>query len=745
MTSKVLLTGRMVVVTGALALVCGAAASAYAADGQTTTVGTETFVRLGYATFDPIQGLPPVPRQLRATPDNELYLVQFVGTPLDAHRAQITAMGGVVERFLTDNTHVIRMPASVRAQVAMLGYVRWVGAYEPAYRMSEDTRAFALANDGVARRYSIECMRNGMSQQQVLGDLITKIGGTVEIFTPDQYRLEATLTPQQLLMIARRNEVNYIDPWYGPGGPDMNIMRQVGGAVPTLSTAGFLGQGVRGEIFDTGVQPNHQQWAGNPPITHNTTNLDSHGNACYGISFATGNGNAQATGLVPQAEKGIFCYYNNTSQFGGGPTRLTLNTQAVDPAGNFRSCYQTSSVGGNRVLTYTTTSAETDDYLFRVDYLSMQSQSNAGTRNSRPQAWAKNIVSVGGMNHNETVSYADDSWATGASIGPADDLRQKPDLAHSFGNVWTTYTTSTTGYGQFSGTSSATPITSGYMGLLHQMWHEGVWQGQGGAASVFLSRPKSTTAKAIAINTAHRYPIGQGGMYRARIGWGSIHMGNAYDIAAKTFIVNETEVLTQGQTASYTLNVDAGEPEFKVTMIFSDPMGNPAAAQDRINDLSLKVTDPNGVVYWGNNGMVATAISGAGQLVGANYSTPGGAANTVDTVENVFVQNPAAGAWTVEVMATQLVQDARLETVGVTDADFALVATGVSAGGGGGCYANCDESTTAPALNVADFTCFLQRFAAGDSYCNCDQSTSVPVLNVADFTCFLQSFAAGCP
>jgi hypothetical protein len=65
--------------------------------------------------------------------------------------------------------------------------------------------------------------------------------------------------------------------------------------------------------------------------------------------------------------------------------------------------------------------------------------------------------------------------------------------------------------------------------------------------------------------------------------------------------------------------------------------------------------------------------------------------------------------------------------------------------GGTTCYANCDSSTTAPILNVGDFTCFLQRFAAGDSYANCDQSTQPPVLNVGDFTCFLQSFAAGCP
>jgi hypothetical protein len=64
-------------------------------------------------------------------------------------------------------------------------------------------------------------------------------------------------------------------------------------------------------------------------------------------------------------------------------------------------------------------------------------------------------------------------------------------------------------------------------------------------------------------------------------------------------------------------------------------------------------------------------------------------------------------------------------------------------GGSGGCYANCDGSTTTPVLNVADFTCFLQRYAAGESYANCDGSTTTPVLNVADFTCFLQRYAAG--
>jgi hypothetical protein len=61
------------------------------------------------------------------------------------------------------------------------------------------------------------------------------------------------------------------------------------------------------------------------------------------------------------------------------------------------------------------------------------------------------------------------------------------------------------------------------------------------------------------------------------------------------------------------------------------------------------------------------------------------------------------------------------------------------------CLANCDASTAAPVLNIADFVCFLNRYSAEDPYANCDGSSAVPVLNVADFTCFLNAFSAGCP
>ena len=58
---------------------------------------------------------------------------------------------------------------------------------------------------------------------------------------------------------------------------------------------------------------------------------------------------------------------------------------------------------------------------------------------------------------------------------------------------------------------------------------------------------------------------------------------------------------------------------------------------------------------------------------------------------------------------------------------------------------NCDGSTSQPFLNVNDFACFLNAFAAGATYANCDGNTTPPVLNVLDFACFLNKYAAGCP
>ncbi|HYO69572.1 MAG TPA: S8 family serine peptidase [Archangium sp.] len=630
---------------------------------------TSYVVRLQDAEFEPLQGLRPVANnQLAAGADNTLHLVQFLATPLPEFRQAIEAQGGKVLRFLSDHTFLVEMAAGSRARMAELPYVRWVGPYHPEYRLERELREslLGLREAQPEQRYSIMLGEGGGKRQDDVARLVRRLGGRVELIEPGGLRIEATLTQAQLRQLARANEVQFIDRWGGPGEVDMDIVRTTGGANYLETLRGWTGQGVRGEIFDTELLTTHQEWP-TAPIVHSPGTTGSlHGTSCYSHNFARGV-NAGARGLLPSGQ-GIFFRHSDSTQFGGTKSRYTINQELTNPAGPYLAVFQTSSVGSTLTTSYTTISAEVDDYLFKHPILSTQSQSNSGTRSSRPQAWAKNIVSVGGVRHLNTLSRTDDYWGSGGSIGPAADGRIKPDLSYFYDSVRGASGGGTTSYTEFSGTSSATPQTAGHFGLLFQMWHEGVWAGHGRKASVFDSRPQMATAKALMINNAWRYNWLAGGsngdLDRYKQGWGTSNLQRLYDRAAVTSVIDETDAITPLGVRSYNVNVASGQTELNVTLVYTDPMGTVGATRARVNDLSLRVTSPTGVVYWGNNGLTA-----------GNVSTPGGTSNTIDTVENVFLANPAAGLWKVEVLGDEIVQDARLETTAV-DADYGLVVGG---------------------------------------------------------------------
>lgn len=633
-------------------------------------------VRLRDYRFDPLVDGPPLPPQaLSARSGSEVFLVQFVTTPLPEFREAIEAFGGKVLRFLSDHTYIVRMDRGAQARIVHLPYVRWIGEYHPTYRVEKTLREALVGSAPAlaAQRYSIQLGERGKEQQEALASLVEALGGTVELIEPGGLRVEATLTQEQLLELVQDDNVHFVDRWGGPGEPDMNNVRTVGGANYVESVGGYTGAGVSGEVFDTELRTTHQEW-GATPMIHSagvpTSCSSYHGTSCYSNNFATGV-DADARGMVPDGQGIFFCYAEST-QFGGTKSRYDINAELINPAGPYRAVFQTSSVGSSRTLDYTTISAEVDDYLFQYQLLSTQSQSNAGNQMSRPQAWAKNIVSVGALRHLNDADRCNDYWGFGASIGPADDGRIKPDLSGYYDSIHSAYASSDTAYTEFGGTSSATPQTSGHFGLLFQMWHEGVWAGHGGGADVFDSRPHMSTAKALMINNAYRYDWTNPGACsysdadRFKQGWGMPDLQRLYDRAPVTDIIDETDTIAPLGVNSYTVSVATGESELNVTMVYTDPAGTVGAAQDRVNDLSLKVTSPTGTVYWGNNGLTA-----------GNTSTSGGVSNTVDTVENVFLRSPTAGTWTVEVFGDEIVQDAHLETSTI-DADYALVVSGGS-------------------------------------------------------------------
>jgi serine protease AprX len=637
--------------------------------GKTVARTVQPSYELGfrYAHFDPLINTPDTPTILNAGNDIHLFIVQFVTQPLEEFNNAITSLGGNVRKYVAQYAYVVEMTQSVRLQVESLPYVRWVGPYQPAYRLEE----FMLQNlDNAYQMYPLQHYNlqvYTVEQKQIVANKITAIGGIVEKADAGKYLIEATLTPEQLFNVVRWDEINFVDRWSSLE-PDMDIAREIGGANYIEEIAGYNGSGVRGEVFDAGFNLNHVDFQSRPLILHGNVGSDTHGAATSGICFGDGTGDPKGRGLLP-AGQGIVGDYNYIGL--EGPSRYTHTGEEVQAP--YNCVFETASVGSTQTGQYTTISADTDDALFDFDIIHCQSMSNyQNNQTVRPQAWAKNIVSVGGVYHYDTLTKSDDMWNNGASVGPASDGRIKPDLWHFYDMIWTTYSSSTTGYGNFGGTSGATPITAGHFGLFFQMWSDGIFGNDvtpGG--TVFENRPHMTTAKAMMINTADQYPFNgtTNDKTRTHQGWGMASVKNLYDLKDDFYIIDETDILEPFEVSTHIVSVEAGSPYLKITMTYADPAGNPAVqTQHRINDLTLKVTSPSNVVYWGDNG-----------LLEGLWSTPGGDPNTKDTVENVFIENPEQGAWTVEVSADEIIQDSHVETPEM-DADYALVASPVLKG-----------------------------------------------------------------
>ena len=627
---------------------------------------TDFEIRMRHGRFDPLRGLPTPPGNLVARKDSRLHIVQWMAAGVPAMRDVLSTLGATRVGYLPNHADVIDIDPAGLAALAADPSVRWVGPFHPGYKaFPEDLSAIAAGTLTGVTPWNVVVTRNhDLALKRDVARRLAELGATLKfplaregaLFTVE---MPAAAMPEALAL----DGIAWIDRWTPPE-TDMDIARQFSGSnyVETVVPGGFRGQGTAGEVLDVGCLTTHVDFAG--VIQHTPTMVNaSHGTSTYGIVFGKGIANPAGTGMMPDGI-GITGYYADATV-----TASRYNYTAQLLQAPYFATFQSNSWGNTQVTTYTSISQEMDNIIFGLDFPILQSQSNTGNQTSRPQAWAKNVISIGGIKHLGTLSRADDNWTTGASIGPAQDGSLKPDMAHFYDVTFCPTNTNTTAYtASFGGTSGATPITAGATGILTQMWASNVFGTSPAGNTVFERRPHAATTKALLINTGTQWSFTGSGadLSRVKQGWGAADLQRAYDLgnAGKILVVNESEVLAPFGTSLKVVTVAPGEPEFKATLVYADPAATLTTTQLRINNLDLKVTAPGGTVYWGNNGLTA-----------GNASAAGGTADLINVVENVFVPNPAAGVWTIEVTAAEVNADNHLETSAV-DVDFALVVSG---------------------------------------------------------------------
>lgn len=389
----------------------------------------------------------------------------------------------------------------------------------------------------------------------------------------------------------------------------------------------YDGTGVHVMLQDDGIIGPHVDYEGRIGAQNLGFNNGDHGDHCAGIIMAAGNIDPLARGNAPGAD--IYVYSaNNYPGFTAIPTVYASLDMRI-----------TSTSYGDGCNTGYNSLARTLDQQVR-NYASVMhvfSTGNSGTSNcgyGAGSGWGnitgghkvgKNVISVANLNYT-------DGLATSSSRGPAHDGRIKPDLAAKGSEVWSTVDVNE--YDHKSGTSMACPGVAGTLASLYHAYRD-IYGGDD---------PTGGLAKAILLNTAE--DLGNPGP-DFKFGWGRINARRAVEVMEDGRF--DSAVINQGDVVTLPVNVPSGTAQVRVMVYWTDYEATINTNWALVNDLDMTLTDPSNTTW------LPWKLSHYPHPDSLNMPAYRGVDDR-NNMEQVTLDNPATGTYTVEITGTSVPQ-----------------------------------------------------------------------------------------
>jgi hypothetical protein len=629
--------------------------------------------------FDPVtDGPPAVSAALQSEPlrsgETGGFLVQLRGPVQPDQRETLVAAGAALVSYVPNFAYIARMSSETREAVEKLEFVRWVGPYEPAFKLSGQP-AMSAAGPGklVVLLYPDADMAIERAALQALGGKIDEAtdSGRNKI-------LRVSLDTGHLASIARRKDVAWIEPWHELHTKNASAQWVVQTNVSNnrrLWDMGLRGEGQIVHTSDSGIRTSHYAFrdTDNPITTFGQYPAhrkvvayepavvgggvvfgDASGASYHGTHTAgtiVGNDSPFAAnandGMAPNAK----IWFHD----GGALTNSIiapgdLNLLFQPPYdGNAAGVVRVSSNswGGDAAGAYTVHSMTADQFMWdHKDFLVNFSNGNAGPQPATvgSPASMKNGISSGASQNGANSG----TYAFFSSQGPAADGRLKPTVVSPGDGVvpatglQSANGANDTGYQGLLGTSMSCPSGTGAVLLMRQYLMEG-WYPTGVQTPANAFTPSGALLKAMTISSTDNDMSGNP-IPNNIVGWGRIKTDNILYFpgdAARTALVDATDGLTTGDFVEYEIEVAGNAVPLKITLCWFDREGSPAAARTLVNDLDLTVIDPLNVSYTGN-------------VLAGGESVPGGLRDSINVEEGVRHSSPLAGTWRVRVTANNI-------------------------------------------------------------------------------------------
>lgn len=327
---------------------------------------------------------------------------------------------------------------------------------------------------------------------------------------------------------------------------------------------------------------------------------------------------------------------------GRSSTNMTtqLTTSAANGAFVHTNSWHGINVNAMNQATYDVTSSEVDTFVWNNEaHVVLGSMGNIGEEQG-PPGTAKNAIGINAGTATPNIMNFGDGNA-----GPTAGGRRKPDVVAPGCSITSAAFDGACGMTGFGcATSWATPAAAAASTMIRQYYVDGYYpSGSANPADAF-SFTSGALVKATLINSAVDM-TGIAGYPSNTEGWGLVRMDNSLyfngdDHLLRVADFRNSNGLTTGGTRSHTINVTDDAAPLVVTLVWTDAPGAAGAMNPAVNNLDLRVVSPDGTQSF------------RGNVFAGGSSVTGGAADTLNNVEQVVIPTPAIGDWTILVDAT---------------------------------------------------------------------------------------------
>ncbi len=645
-------------------------------------------------------------------------------------RAALEGLGVKLGDYLPSNAWIADVRTTSRAALRGLGFVKWSGVFRTQWKLDPELGALpmvtperqALAQAG--RTLANVILFPGEDVRATEAALAALPG--VKVFRNDLEvgagKIVIELPVEAGALVAAMPQVQLIEDaeeWTERSSKTVRwvVQTNVSGSTP-FYTAGVTGAGQVLSHLDTGVAWNQCAFYDTEPIgpTHRKVLADfAGGTGLHGTmtaSILAGKNPADPT----DGNTGVAYDAKLVHDQYPDPKYTTCGEQWKRFYVDFGAAVHSNSWGQDATTEYKAGVREVDRFSFEYDdNLIVFSVTNTSNALYIPEN-AKNCLAVSAT----AQAPLQGSWGIGGS-GPTIDGRRKPELLSPgksyFGSSVPNQLTNCGIVAQApSGTSFACPSVAGAAGLVRQYFMDGYYP-TGVKTPEHAIVPSGALMKAVLINggdklsTEAAYPNNRAGWGRVLLDQGLYLPGDARRTVVRDVRNNSARSLTTGTNADMIVRVNTAQL-LRFTLVWHDFPASVSSSFTPVNNLDLIVTDPNGVEYRGN-------------VFANNFSTTGGAADSVNNVEQVHIAAPSAGVWKVRIAAGAV----NMESQG-----FAIVASGDISP----CVADVNQDGQ---VDLSDFFQFFGDFDTGSAGADVDDE---PGVDLGDFFAFLNGFDLGC-